>query len=122
MFTIGSPLTLNDVLITRPQPVSSSNDFIKSLIDGKVNKQPYYNSQYAALPKVYAQDASLEISKLDVIKKYKTITGKKILPYHSKNLEGFDINFPIDLIFAKFIIKKKLIKFQKISKKSFFKI
>ena len=70
---------------------------------------------------MYAQDASLEISKLDVIKKYKTITGKKILPYHSKNLEGFDINFPIDLIFAKFLIKEKLIKLQKISKKTFFK-
>jgi CMP-N,N'-diacetyllegionaminic acid synthase len=97
------------------------NNFIKALINGKVNKQPYYNSQYTTLPKVYAQDASLEISRLDVIKKYKTITGKKILSYHPKNLEGFDINFPIDLIFAKFLIKEKLIKLQKISKKTFFK-
>ena len=38
-----------------------------------------------------------------------------------KNLEGFDVNFPIDLIFAKFLIKEKLIKLQKISKKTYFK-
>ena len=33
--------------------------------------------QFKSLPKVYIQNASLEISKIDVIKKYKSITGKK---------------------------------------------
>ena len=97
------------------------NNFLKPLIKGKVNKQPYYNSQLITLPKVYVQNASLEISKVDVVKKYKTITGKKILSFHSKNSEGFDINFPIDILLAKLLVKKKLAKLQTISKKSFFK-
>jgi len=97
------------------------NNFLKPLIKGKVSKQPYYNSQLVNLPKVYVQDASLEISKVDVINKYKTITGKKILSFHSKNSEGFDINFPIDILLAKLLIKKKLVKIQKISRRSFFK-
>jgi CMP-N-acetylneuraminic acid synthetase len=56
--------------------------------------------------KIYIQNASLEISKTSVLKKYKTITGKKIIPFFTKNYEGFDINEKQDLVAAKIIIKK----------------
>ena len=64
-------------------------------------KQPSYNCQYQSLPKVYSQNASLEISKTEVLKKYKTITGKKIMPFFSNDLEGTDINYKEDFISAK---------------------
>ena len=73
-------------------------------------KQPSYNCQYQSLPKVYSQNASLEISKIEVLKKYKTITGKKIMPFFSNDLEGTDINYKEDFISAK---KKFNLKWEK---------
>lgn len=64
-------------------------------------KQPSYNCQYQSLPKIYSQNASLEISKIEVLKKYKTITGKKIMPFYSTDKESIDINYKADFIKAK---------------------
>ena len=74
----------------------------------KINKkkQPLYNSQYKTLPRIYVQNASLEISKIDVLKKFKTITGKNIMPFFTKKYEGYDINYKNDLEQAKDIVKK----------------
>ena len=51
--------------------------FIKPLLNITIKKQPSFNNQMKVLPKILVQNASLEISKEDVLKKYKTITGKK---------------------------------------------
>ena len=63
------------------------------------------NLQFKSLPTLYIQNASLEISKTDVLFRHKTITGKKIIPFFTKKKEGFDINYPIDLKVAE-ILKK----------------
>ena len=47
--------------------------FYKTLI-----KQPAYNVQFKTLPKIYVQNASIEISKINVINKYNSITGKRL--------------------------------------------
>lgn len=73
---------------------------------GKIKGQPFYNSQSKNFKKIYIQNASLEISKLFVLKKYKSITGKKIIPFFTKKYEGFDINDKQDFIEAKYLIKK----------------
>ncbi len=70
-------------------------------------KQPYYNLQLKSLPKIYKQNASLEISRTNVLNRYKTITGKKILPFFTKGYEGLDINEFYDFRFAKFLIRNK---------------
>ncbi len=93
------------------------NGYIKPLLNYKVKKQPSFNNQIKVLPKVFIQNASLEISKEDVLKKYKTITGKKIIPFYTKKNEGFDINYPEDLIYLKNQILRKKIKLTKIKKK-----
>ena len=80
---------------------------IQPLFKKKIKKQPAYNMQFKSLPKVYIQNASLEISKIDVIKKYKSITGKKILPFFTKNHEGFDINYKEDIYLARQIANKE---------------
>ena len=92
----------------------NSKNFIKPLIRGKKNGQPFYNLQFKSLPRIFVQNASLEISKVQVLNLYKTITGKKIIPFYTKNFEGFDINLPYDLKYAKFLIKNKKIKKERI--------
>ncbi len=83
---------------------SVRNGYLNPISRGKVKNQPFYNSQTKALPKIFVQNASLEISNVSVLKKYKTITSNKIIPFYTKNNEGFDINYPYDLKYAKYLI------------------
>lgn len=71
-------------------------NYIIPFVLKKKLKQPFHNLQFQSLPKLFIQNASLEISKTKVIKLYRTITGKKIVPFFTKGKEGFDINYPID--------------------------
>ena len=80
--------------------------YLKPLLNYHVKDQPSFNNQTKILKKTYIQNASLEISNIDVLNKYKTITGKKILPFFTNELEGFDINYTFDLKFIKMKIKK----------------
>ena len=57
---------------------------------------PWHSSQYAALPEIYAQDASLEIAWSRVALEQNSIAGEAIIPFVSQELEGFDINDPED--------------------------
>ncbi|WP_347257668.1 acylneuraminate cytidylyltransferase family protein [Methylocaldum sp.] len=57
---------------------------------------PWHSSQYAALPEIYAQDASLEIAWSRVALGQGSIAGEAIIPFVSQGLEGFDINDPED--------------------------
>ncbi len=57
---------------------------------------PWHSSQYAALPEVYAQDASLEIAWSRVALEQNSIAGEVIIPFVSHGYEGFDINEPED--------------------------
>ena len=41
----------------------------------------------------------------EVLRRYKTITGKKIIPFYTKGIEGFDINQAQDLRYARLIKK-----------------
>jgi|TARA_X000001036_G_scaffold406967_1_gene416071 CMP-N,N'-diacetyllegionaminic acid synthase len=84
-----------------------SGNFIYPLLSKKKKSQPYYNMQFKSLPKILVQNGSLEISKISVIKKNKTITGKKIIPFLTSSEEGFDINYPIDIALAKHYKRKK---------------
>jgi CMP-N,N'-diacetyllegionaminic acid synthase len=71
-----------------------------------INKQPSYNNQYQALPKIFVQNGFLEISKVDNVYKYKTISGKKIIPFVVNSKESLDINYPEDVEIAKKYFKK----------------
>jgi N-acylneuraminate cytidylyltransferase len=61
---------------------------------------PWHSSQYAALPEVYAQDASLEIAWSRVPLQSGSIAGEAIVPFISQGLEGFDVNEAEDWILA----------------------
>jgi N-acylneuraminate cytidylyltransferase len=57
---------------------------------------PWHSSQYAALPEVYAQNASLEIAWARIPIEQNSIAGEAIIPFVSEGFEGFDINEPED--------------------------
>jgi CMP-N,N'-diacetyllegionaminic acid synthase len=66
---------------------------------------PWHSSQYATLPDIYAQDASLEIAWTRIALEQHTIAGDAIIPFISQDLEGFDINEPEDWLLAEYYIK-----------------
>ena len=65
---------------------------------------PWHSSQYAALPEIYAQDASLEIAWSHIALEKNTIAGEIIIPFISNGLEGFDINEPDDWVLAEYYL------------------
>lgn len=62
---------------------------------------PWHSQQMAALPKVYKQNASLEIAWSRVaLAEPPTIAGHTIVPWISEGFDGFDINLPEDMVAA----------------------
>ena len=68
---------------------------------------PWHSSQISSLPEIYVQNASLEIARTDTVFLKNTIAGENIMPFLTKDLEGFDINRIEDLILAQYYIKEK---------------
>jgi N-acylneuraminate cytidylyltransferase len=58
--------------------------------------RPWHSQQYAALPEVYVQNASLEIAWSRVALERGTIAGEVIVPFLTEGLEGVDVNDPRD--------------------------
>jgi CMP-N,N'-diacetyllegionaminic acid synthase len=67
---------------------------------------PWHSTPYQALPKIYSQNASIEIawSKLPLEKS--SISGTKIIPFLTENYEGYDINDEKDWIYAEYLVKQ----------------
>ena len=108
--------SVRGVTLTKNHPAKmwyKIGKFIRPVLKGKYKKQPYYNSQFTVLPKIYQQNACIEISQTDVVKKYHTITSKKILPFVMNEIESHDINYKEDFTSI------NLSKIEKITKKPF---
>ena len=58
--------------------------------------QPWHSSQYASLPPVYVQNASLEIAWSRVVFEGRTIAGNVIVPFFTTDQEGLDVNEEFD--------------------------
>ena len=69
-------------------------------------EQPWHSSQYQSLPEVYVQNASLEIAWTRVVIDQRTIAGTVIMPFFTKEYEGFDINNVYDWSSAEYKVKK----------------
>jgi CMP-N,N'-diacetyllegionaminic acid synthase len=72
-----------------------------------LNGTPWHSNQYAALPEIYAQDASLEIAWSRIALEQDTIAGEAIIPFISEGLEGFDINEPEDWLLAEHYLAQR---------------
>ena len=75
-------------------------------IQQTINGVSWHSSQYASLPAVYVQDASLEIAKASVINQFNSISGEIVVPFLSKNREGFDINTEDDWVLAEHYVRQ----------------
>jgi len=82
-------------------------NFMKSVMMGDNNGIPWHSNQYQALPEIYVQNASLEISKTSNVFENKSISGDKIMSFITNNFEGFDLNQPYDWEYAKYLINQK---------------
>jgi N-acylneuraminate cytidylyltransferase len=69
---------------------------------------PWHSQQYAALPRVFVQNASLEIAWSATVTEKGSIAGNVILPFFTEALEGFDINTELDWSLAELILQKGL--------------
>ena len=67
-------------------------------------EQPWHSSQYQSLPEVYAQNASLEIAWSRVVFESRTIAGDVLMPFFTKDYEGFDVNSAYDWNLAEHLI------------------
>lgn len=67
---------------------------------------PWHSSQYAALPEIFMQNASLEIAWSRIALEQNSIAGETIIPFISQELEGFDINEPEDWLLAEHYLAK----------------
>jgi CMP-N,N'-diacetyllegionaminic acid synthase len=57
---------------------------------------PYHSTQYAALPPIYVQNASLEIAWTRAPLEMNSIAGQVLTPFLTEGDEGFDVNRPRD--------------------------
>ncbi len=68
-------------------------------------EQPYHSTQYAALPTVYVQNASLEIAWSRVVREGRTIAGTTLLPFFTEGDEGVDINSAEDWWYVQHLLE-----------------
>lgn len=68
--------------------------------------QPYHSNQYAALPEVYVQNASLEIAWTRVVRDTSSIAGNVLAPFLTRDDEGLDINNPEDWWYAEHLLSR----------------
>jgi len=81
-------------------------NYIVPIIKSKIKGTPWHSNQYSALPKIYIQNASLEISWVKNPLKNNLIAGNKIFPFYTNDYEGFDINVIEDWEKAEKLAKK----------------
>ncbi len=67
--------------------------------------QPWHSSQYPSLPEVWVQNASLEIAWTRVVAEGRTIAGTVLMPFFTRDYEGFDVNKPYDWELAEHLVR-----------------
>lgn len=65
---------------------------------------------YQVLPKVYIQNACIDVTKPSNVWKKKSITGTEIVPFVMDEIESTDINTPLDFLFAEALLKSGKVK------------
>lgn len=87
----------------------ASNDIMYPLLPYDVNGVPWHSNQKTQLPKIYVQNASLEIVHKRVILNKSSISGDVIAPFFTDGYEGYDINSMNDWLLAETLLAKKTV-------------
>lgn len=92
-----------------------SGDRMSPMLPFGIDGTPWHSSQYANLPEVYIQNASLEISWTKNVLEKKLIAGNIVKPFITIGLEGFDINEPEDFDLSEMYIRNNKVNLPKIN-------
>lgn len=92
-------------------------DLIEPFWPEKIDGVPFHSNQTSKLPEVFVQNASLEMAWIEMTMKTNSISGDTVIPYFSRNYEGFDINHQIDLIVGEKLVQEKLALLPEVNKK-----
>lgn len=82
-------------------------------------EQPWHSSQYQSLPEVYVQNASLEIAWSRVVFNGRTIAGNVLMPFLTKDYEGFDVNQVYDWRLAEELVQNGVAQLPSVSQSPF---
>ncbi len=80
---------------------------MRPVLEGPARENPWHSSQYTVLPKIYVQNASLEIAWTRVVDETNTIAGFRIAPFFTEGYEGVDVNKPYDWEYAEHLVRMK---------------
>jgi CMP-N-acetylneuraminic acid synthetase len=80
--------------------------------------QPWHSTPYQALPRVYVQNASLEIAWTRVVLEKRTIAGDVLMPFVTEGYEGFDINDPHDWMIAERLLADGAVSLPRVAQES----
>jgi N-acylneuraminate cytidylyltransferase len=76
-------------------------ELMAPLLPQPEGETPLHSRQYQALPKVYAQNSSLELAWSRVLDDpVPTISGRRVAPFFTEGAEGFSIDYPEDVELA----------------------
>lgn len=74
------------------------------LLPFRIGDTPWHSNQYAALPEIYVQNASLEIARVATALEGRSIAGEIVIPFVTEGHEGVDVNTPADWEFVEFLL------------------
>ena len=88
----------------------SQDGFISPYLSANSNsgQSPMHSSPIQDLFEIWVQDASLEITTAGFVRLNNLIAGGKIIGYEMPGWEGFDVNYPEDLEYLKFLVTSGL--------------
>lgn len=81
--------------------------------------QPWHSSQYPSLPEVFVQNASLEIAWSRVVLEGRTIAGHVVMPFLTRDAEGFDVNRPYDWDLAEHMVQNRTARLPAVSQQPY---
>lgn len=95
--------SLRAVELCRQHPgkmwIMQGDRIVPLLTDGPADP-PWHSTPYQALPRVYAQNASLEIAWCRTVTESGTIAGRRVVPFLTEGHEGLDVNDARDWWYA----------------------
>jgi len=86
------------------------------MMNPNLDETPWHSQPYQNLPKIYVQNASLEIAHVRTVLSKRSISGERVIPFVTKEYEGFDINLSIDWYMAEYLVREGIAKLPEVKK------
>ena len=100
-FAAGDADSIRAVEVVKQHPGKMwvvEGDVMRPLLGQGDGEVPYHSTQFAALPRVWVQNSSLEIARRRVLEAAPpTIAGERVAPFFTEGYEGFSIDYPEDV-------------------------